>query len=56
MLEFLKITKQLKQINRNLEGEVLFKTENGVFKIPIKCSIKKCDVSGFKNFKQNLKK
>jgi len=31
-------------INRNLEGEVLFKTENGVFKIPIKCSIKKCDV------------
>jgi len=31
-------------INRNLEGAVMFKSENGIFKIPIKCSIKKCDV------------
>lgn len=33
------------QINEDLEGEVHFATAVGPFYVPVRCTIKKCDVS-----------
>ena len=33
------------RINKDLEGELKFLASNGPFVIPIKCTVKKCDLS-----------
>lgn len=40
----------LLQFNKDLEGDVQFSAEAGVFSIPIRCTIKKCDVREHLNF------
>lgn len=40
----------LLQFNKDLEGAVQFSAEAGVFSVPIRCTIKKCDVSKHLNF------
>lgn len=34
------------QFNKDLEGDVQFSAEAGVFSVPLRCTVKKCDVSG----------
>lgn len=40
----------LLQFNKDLEGDVQFSAEAGVFSVPIRCTIKKCDVREHLNF------